>query len=418
MTKRRAFVTGLGIVSPLGLGVRKNWDAALNGQCGIKTIHNTYPDSPIYAAGIIDQSDIETIKEAFHKEAEEEGETRTLFALWAAHEALSDAGLINTVGPELGLSFASGLGINRLEDILLGFQDNAFDYGLYVRMFRDIHRESIMRNNSHRPAALIARKFGLMGRNITSTSACASATQAIGIALRTVQRGEADIMLAGGADSMVNPIGLIFFVLLGAASTVKDTNCCRPFDRRRSGLVMGEGAAFLVIESEESTIKRGSKIYCELAGYGTSMDAYQVTAPEPEGTGAYNSMKRAIDDAGISTSDIDYINAHGTSTKLNDLAETLAIKRLFGDHAKSLRINSTKSLIGHLLAASGAPEAVFTVLSVRDDIVHPTINLTQPDPKCDLDYTANYAIKTTVRTALSNSFGFGGQNATVVFRKV
>jgi 3-oxoacyl-[acyl-carrier-protein] synthase II len=417
MSKKRAFVTGLGIVSPLGLGVSKNWDAALKGHCAIVSIQDLYPESPIYAAGVINQSDRDTISKTFPIEAKNEGEARTLFALWAAQEALTDAMLKDTSGLKVGVSFASGLGINRLEDIVLGYKDNSFDYGHYLKRFTEIHRESIMRNNSHRPAALIARRFGLRGGNITSTSACASATQAIGIALRTVQRGEADIMLAGGADSMINPIGLVFFVLLGAASTNRDANCCRPFDRRRSGLVMGEGAAFLVIESEDSVQRKDAKVYCEIAGYGTSMDAYQVTAPEPEGTGAYYSMKRAIEDAGISTTEIDYINAHGTSTKLNDLAETIAIKRLFAEHAHSLKINSTKSLIGHLLAASGAPEAVFTVLSVRDDIVHPTINLTQPDPRCDLNYTANRAIKTPIRAALSNSFGFGGQNATVVFRK-
>lgn len=218
---------------------------------------------------------------------------------------------------------------------------------------------------------------------------------------------------------MINPVGLIFFVLLGAASVASDdpSSLCRPFDRKRSGLVMGEGAGVAVLEEESHALARGARIYAEVSGYGASMDAYQVTAPHPKGAGAEVSMQRALLDAGMSAEDIDYINAHGTSTKLNDAAETIAIKNVFGDEARNLAISSSKSMIGHLLAASGGPEFAFTVMSVNHDQIHPTINLHNPDPKCDLDYVPNEKRLKTVRAALSNSFGFGGQNASIIVKK-
>jgi 3-oxoacyl-[acyl-carrier-protein] synthase II len=226
-------------------------------------------------------------------------------------------------------------------------------------------------------------------------------------------------MLAGGADSMINPVGLVFFVLLGSAALSKiEPEClCRPFDRKRSGLVMGEGAGMAALEDESHALARGARIYAEVAGYASTMDAWRLTAPHPEGQGAEGSMSRALADAGIGPGEIDYINAHGTSTKLNDLAETIAIKKVFGECANQIAISSSKSLIGHLLAGSGGPEFVFTVLSVAGDKIHPTINLSNPDPKCDLDYVPNVMRQKVVRAALSNSFGFGGQNATIVVRK-
>jgi 3-oxoacyl-[acyl-carrier-protein] synthase II len=261
--------------------------------------------------------------------------------------------------------------------------------------------------------------FGLKGANTTVTSACASATQALGSAYRAVKRGDADLILAGGADSMINPVGLIFFVLLGsvALSKIEPESLCRPFDRKRSGLVMGEGAGMAVLEDESHALARGAKIYAEVAGYASTMDAWRLTAPHPEGQGAEASMERALADSEMTPDQIDYINAHGTSTKLNDLAETIAIKKVFGQYANQVAISSSKSLIGHLLAGSGGPEFVFTALSVARDEIHPTINLTNPDPKCDLDYVPNAMRRKVVRAALSNSFGFGGQNATIVIRK-
>ncbi len=227
------------------------------------------------------------------------------------------------------------------------------------------------------------------------------------------------MIIAGGADSMINPIGLIFFVLLSAAavSSENPAEVCKPFDRKRSGLVMGEGAGIAVLEEESHAVKRGAKIYAEVAGYGSTVDAYKVTAPHPQGLGAGCSMTNALKDANLPADGIDYINAHGTSTKLNDTAETKAIKKVFQKNAYKISINSSKSLIGHLLAASGGPEFAFTVLSVNRDEIHPTINLKNPDPKCDLDYVPNVRRSRTVRAAISNSFGFGGQNASIVIKK-
>lgn len=417
MSKNKAVITGLGIVTCLGLGLQKNWESAINGLNGIKSIQDVFVNSPINVAGKVSDQCIDSIKRDFPEESEQEAELRTLFALCSAKEAINDARLQSSHLKRAEISFSAGLGINRLEDISSFIEGKSFDSTSFFENYRLVHKESIMRNNSHRPSALIAKRFGIGGRNITVTSACASATQSIGLGLRAIKRGETDIVIAGGSDSMINPIGLVFFVLLGAASTSKDINACKPFDSRRSGLVMGEGAAFLVIESEKNALKRGANIYCELAGYGSSIDAHQITAPEPNGKGAIVSMTRAIKDAHAKPDEIDYINAHGTSTKLNDIAETMAIKEVFKEHSNRLKINSSKSIIGHLLSASGAPEAVFTAMSVKNDIIHPTINITSPDPRCDLDYTSNKTVTMKIRCALSNSFGFGGQNTTLLFRK-
>ncbi len=282
-----------------------------------------------------------------------------------------------------------------------------------------MHRESIIRNNASRPARLLSERYHLHGMGATVSTACASATQALGTAFRAIRRGEADLMLAGGADSMINPVGLIFFVLLGSAAVgrMEPQLLCRPFDRKRSGLVMGEGAGIAILEEESHARARGARVYAEVAGYASTMDAYRLTAPHPEGGGAEEAMRRALSDAGMEPAGIDYINAHGTSTKLNDLAETLAVKKVFGDCARRIAVSSSKSLLGHLLAASGGPEFVFTTLSVARDAVHPTINLTNRDPKCDLDYVPGEKRAMRVGAALSNSFGFGGQNASIVIRK-
>ncbi|MBI5676710.1 MAG: beta-ketoacyl-[acyl-carrier-protein] synthase family protein [Nitrospirae bacterium] len=421
--KKRVVITGLGLATPLGLGLEENWQRALAGESGIRHIAYPWADkSLIRAAGELKESDYKRILEEFPEEAEAEGERRTLFALWAAKSALNDAGLLNNDVSikDCGIIFAAGLGINRLEDIQIWTgTDGKFDYEKFGRECSMLHRESAMRNNSSRPSSLIAKRFGLHGPNSTITSACAAATQAIGIGFRTIRRGEADILIAGGADSMINPLGLITFLLLKAAaiSSEPPEEICRPFDRKRAGLVMGEGAGIVVLEEESHAVKRGARIYGELAGYGTSMDAYQVTAPHPDGRGAEQSMRAALKDADLNPDEVDYINAHGTGTKLNDAAETLAIKKVFKDHAYNIPISSSKSMIGHLIAAAGGPEFVYTALSVNRDEIHPTINLTNPDPKFDLDYVPNIKRIKTVRAALSNSFGFGGQNATVVVKK-
>jgi 3-oxoacyl-[acyl-carrier-protein] synthase II len=422
-TGRKVVITGLGLATPLGLEVEDNWQKALSGVSGITRLDLPRTEkSPIQAAGQVKSADWELICREFPIEAESEGERRTLFALWAAKKALADAGMDRRSGSRnpFGVVLASGLGINRLEDIHGWVDRNGkFDSVRFVLECQKIHRESLIRNNSSRAAALIAEKFGLHGINATITTACASATQALGMAYRAIRRGEADLILAGGTDSMLNPVGLIFFVLLGSAAVSRNQPelLCRPFDRKRSGLVMGEGAGIAVLEDESHALKRGAKIYGEVGGYGSSMDAYRLTAPHPDGKGAEESMKRALADADLGPDEIDYINAHGTSTKLNDQAETLAIRRVFGERANGIAVSSSKSLIGHLLAASGGPEFVYTTLSVAHDEIHPTINLNNPDPKCDLDYVPNAKRSKVVRAALSNSFGFGGQNATIIIRK-
>ena len=420
--KKKVVVTGLGLVTSLGLDVEESWRKALAGVSGIHRL--SYPlsqKSPVQAVGEIRASDWQRVEEEFKDEAVE-GERKTLFALWAAKRALEDADLLKDAGlrDRYGVILASGLGINRLEDIhrWIGANRN-FDLIRFGKEVERVQRESIIQNNSNRTAALVSTRFGLRGMNGTVTSACASGTQAVGIGYRAIQRGEADVMAVGGADSMINPIGLVFFVLLGAATTSSEPpeTLCRPFDRKRSGLVMGEGAGLAILEEESHALRRGVKIYAEVVGYGASLDAYQVTAPHPQGRGAEQSMRAAFRDARLGPEEIDYINAHGTSTKLNDIIETVAIKKVFGEYASRVAISSSKSLIGHLLAASGAPEFVFTVLTVARDEIHPTLNLTHPDPKCDLDYVPNEKRTKTVGAALSNSFGFGGQNGSVIVKK-
>lgn len=446
--KRKVVVTGLGLATSLGLDVEENWRKLLAGESGIKKLALPGAEkSPVQAVGEVSEDDWTVIRKAFGEDAEREGERRTLFALWAVRAALKDAGLIgqstehgtqttdqrnikkssgsglrapDSESARCGVVMAAGLGINRLEDIQRWIsKDNTFDVRRFGRELNDIQKESIMRNNSNRPSALVADRFGLYGYNATITTACASASQAIGTGYRVIHRGDADMIVAGGADSMINPVGLVFFVLLSAAAVSSEdpSEICRPFDRKRSGLVMGEGSGVVVLEEESHAIQRGADIYAEIAGYASTMDAFKVTAPHPRGAGAENAMRSALDNAGLDTNDIDYINAHGTSTKLNDSAETIAIKNVFQKNAYTLSINSSKSMIGHLLAASGGPEFVYTVLSVSRNEIHPTLNLKNPDPKCDLDYVPNVMRSRTVRAAISNSFGFGGQNASIVVKK-
>jgi 3-oxoacyl-[acyl-carrier-protein] synthase II len=268
-------------------------------------------------------------------------------------------------------------------------------------------------------AAHISILHGAQGPNNTIVTACSASTQAIGEAMRIVERGDAEVMLAGGADSRIDPLSLVAYTLLGALSPSRrpPEQVSRPFDRDRDGFVLGEGGACLVLEAEEHARARGATIYAECAGYGSAFDAFAVTQPEPEGRGAVQSMREALKDARLQPDEIDYISAHGTSTVLNDLAETVAVKTVFGARAPKVPMSSIKSMIGHLIGAAGALEALVSVLAIRDGIVPPTINYESPDPQCDLDYVPNAAREMRVRTVLSNSFGFGGQNASLVLRE-
>jgi len=423
MKGRRVVITGLGLATCLGLSVEDNWKRVLRGISGIRDItHDFARRSPIRAAGVIGDDDWRAIEREFAAEVDRGEERKALLALWAATRAFEDCSLDRppAESQRYGIALASEIGEARLEDIARWVgADGRFDMTSFRREVHDLHRSSLMRHPSHRATALIARRFGLRGITATITAACASATQAIGMGFHAIRRGEADVVMVGGASAMIHPVGLIFFVLVNAASTSADNpaTLCRPFDRRRSGLVMAEGAGFAVLEEESHALRRNARIYAEIAGYGSSLDAYQLTRPHPEGRGAQQSMCAALRDADMGIEDIDYINAHGTGTKLNDVVETIAIKKVFGERAYRIPISSSKSMIGHTLAASGAPEFVYTVLTVKKDEIHPTINLGQPDPKCDLDYVPGRKRMQKVRAALSNSFGFGGQNASVIVRK-
>jgi 3-oxoacyl-[acyl-carrier-protein] synthase II len=420
---RKVVVTGLGLVTPLGRDVESNWNQLINGVSGIRRL--SLPQSArsqVQAVGEVSAEDWEVIQRSFGDLVTSEGERRTSFALWAAGQAWKDAGLERQAldRHRCGVVLAAGLGIDNLEDLQRWTDtEGRFDYGRFARQAQQVSVDSLMRNPSNRPTTLIARHLGLGGLNATITSACASATQSLGVAFHTIRRGDADVLLAGGADSMINPVGLVFFVLLSAAavSPGPPEQLCRPFDRKRSGLVMGEGAGLAVLEEATHARRRGARIYAEVVGYGSSLDAFRLAAPHPEGRGAVRCMTAALRDAGLQPEDIDYINAHATGTKLNDLAETLAIKAVFGTRAHQVAVSSSKSMIGHLLAAAGGPEFIYTVLSVQRDQIHPTINLSHPDPKCDLDYVSEGKREATVRAALSNSFGFGGQNASIVVKK-
>jgi 3-oxoacyl-[acyl-carrier-protein] synthase II len=410
------------MVTPLGIRLEEIWERLLAGASGVTPVHLFDAEGlPVAGAGQVSDDDWSEIRARFPDEAGAQGERRTLFALAAAEAALEDAKLLRgPVDPwRAGVSLAAGVGLCRLEDIARWTAEGRFDQTAFARGLGRLHPASPIRNPADRATALLAHRFALRGPSVTITSACAAATQAIGLAFRRIRRGEVDVVLAGGADSMVSELGIIAFCLLGAASTVPGPpgDLARPFDRKRSGLVVGEGAGIAVLEEEGHARGRGARIYAEVVGYGASIDAFRVTAPHPDGRGATQAMRAALLDAGMTPDQCDYVNAHGTGTKLNDPAETAAIKAVFQEHARRIAVSSTKSMIGHLIAAAGGPEFAATVLTVERDEIHPTRNLATPDPKCDLDYVANRARRATVRAALSNSFGFGGQNASIVVRK-
>ncbi len=416
-------ITGMGMVTSLGADLETSWERALAGESGVRPIASFETKTlPIAGAGEVPEEEMSALRERLPEEFAGEEERRILFALDAAQSALADAGLApgDAEPSRSGVVMGTGLSTYRLEDVVAwSSREEGFDAARFAREIDRTHPEGYFRNSPERATSLISKMSRFAGPMATLTSACAAAAQAIGTGMRMIRRGEADAVLCGGADSMIHPVGMAIFLLLGAATTADapPETLCRPFDRRRSGLVVGEGAGVLLLESAEHAEKRGARIHARLCGYGTSMDAYQVTAPDPSGRGAVRSMREALRDAGLAPSEVAYVNAHGTGTKLNDTAETKAIKEVFGDSAEDLTVSSSKSLIGHLIGACGGPELIFTALSVSRDVVHPTRNLENPDPKCDLNYVPEGARKMAVPAAISNSFGFGGQNATLVVRK-
>ncbi len=409
---RRVVVTGLGITSPLGTGLEKNWDALTSGRSGIGPItHFDTTDFPVKFAGEIRDLPLDDF---IDKKEARKMDLFIHYALAAATMAIADSGLeINDDNAErVGVVVGSGMG--GLPSI------ERYHSALIEGGYRKISPFFIPMSIINLAAGQISIKHGAKGPNIAPVSACATGTHAIGDAFRMIQRGDADAVISGGAESTVCSLGIGGFSVMKALSTRNDdpTAASRPFDKNRDGFVMGEGSGIVVLEEYESAKKRGARIYGEVLGYGLTADAYHLTAPSPGGEGAARCMQMALDTAGLNPEDVDYINAHGTSTPFNDLYETMAIKSVFGDHARKLMISSTKSMTGHLLGAAGGVEAIFTLLAITHGVVPPTINYTEPDPECDLDYVPNHARQADVKVALSNSLGFGGTNATILFRKV
>ncbi len=411
MQKKRVVITGMGVVSPVGSNVEKFWKALLAGQSGIRPV--THFDASAFDSRINgDVIDYDPLAHFNSKDARNLSRFIQLGVV-AANEALAQAKLdIRQMNPyRAAVVVGSGIGsIYSAEE----------EYDKYLEKGPGrISPFFITRMIINEAAGQISINSGAMGPCFAIATACATANNSIGEAMRMIQAGEVDVAIAGGTESATSKLGLGGFCALKALSKHNDNpqKASRPFDLNRDGFVMGEGAGIVIIESLEFAKSRGANILAELAGYGRTADAYHITAPHEEGLGAIKAMEFALQDAGLKPEDIHYINAHGTSTKLNDQIETLAIKKVFGDHAKKIPVSSTKSMTGHLLGAAGGIELVACIMSIRDQIVHPTINQETPDPACDLDYVPNVARKLKVSAALSNSLGFGGHNATLIVKK-
>jgi len=408
---KRVVITGLGIISPVGTGLEKFWTSMTTGVSGIRRI--TRFDPANYNTKIAGEvTDFEPTRYMDKKEARRM-DRFTQFAVAASGMAVEDASLNleHEDRDRIGVILGSGIGgIETLEE-----QAKV----LFEKGPGRVSPVFVPMMIGNMGAGQVAIKYCLRGPNTTTVSACASSSNAIGDAFKMLQYGRADVMITGGAEATVTPLAMAGFIQMKSMSTRNEEpeKASRPFDLGRDGFVIGEGSAILVLETLEHAQKRGARIYAEIVGYGSTCDAYHMTAPDPEGHGAANSMKEALEDAGIDPSEVDYINAHATATPLGDKAETLAIKNVFGAHAANVAISSTKSMTGHLLGASGGLEAMVCILAIYYGIIPPTINYEQPDPDCDLDYVPNVARKAVVDVALSNSFGFGGHNATLVFKK-
>ena len=405
---RRVVITGLGTVNPLGNDVASTWEAARAGRSGIDPI--TLFDATDYDTRIAGEvKAFDPVARFGRKEARRMARL-TQLALTAAGDALADARLDGATIPagRAGVIVGSGMGaldpIHEAADTLRDRGPRKLSPFFVPMMLADT------------PAAMISIVHGLTGPNLAVYSACASSNNALGEAAATIRRGAADVMLAGGSEACILPLALAGFGVMGAISTRNDEpqRASRPFDAGRNGFVVAEGAAMLALEERERALARGATIYGEFLGYGSSADAYHITMPSEVGEGAVESMRAALADAGLTPDDIDYINAHGTSTPLNDRSETAAIKRLFGERAYQVPVSSTKSMTGHLLGACGALEAIFCLMALRDGVIPPTINYETPDPDCDLDYVPNQARPADLRIAMSNAFGLGGHNTTII----
>jgi 3-oxoacyl-[acyl-carrier-protein] synthase II len=409
---RRVVVTGLGLVTPLGSGVAKNWEALTAGRSGIKPI-DRFPNVESFAsriAGLVTDFRAEDYIEA--KEIKKM-DRFIHYAMGAAAMAMEDSGL--QIDPQFAESVGVIVGVGMCGlDTLETTKEALLSGGP-----RKISPFFIPKVISNLAPGHIAIRYGAKGINWTPTSACASGTHALGEAFHLIRRGLQDAVIAGGAEAAVTPLGVGGFAAMKALSTRNDDpeRASRPFDKDRDGFVIGEGSGILILEECERTLRRGATIYAEVIGYGTNGDAHHMTAPAPDGEGAARCMRLALKDAGIAPDAIDYINAHGTSTEYNDANESKAIKTVFAEHAGRLAVSSTKSMTGHLLGAAGAVEGVYSTLALHHGVIPPTINYETPDPTCDLDYVPNRARKADIKVALSNSFGFGGTNACIIFRR-
>jgi 3-oxoacyl-[acyl-carrier-protein] synthase II len=424
---RRVVVTGMGMVTPLGPDLESIWSALRAGTSGVGTIGlfdaRTFPTR---IAAEVKDFRLSDYLEDSSRWAEHSRNTQ--FALAAAKMAMKDSGLEETK-PDLnrnrfGVYLGSGEGQQDfprfVKLVYHATHDGRVDTAEFTRMgIKELHAIREAEQEPGTPSGHLASVFGARGPNSNCLTACAASSQAIGEAFELIRRGSADVILSGGTHSMIHPFGVTGFILLTALSTRNDepTRASRPFDRDRDGFILGEGAGMLVLEELEHAKSRGARIYGEIVGYGSTADAFRITDSHDEGRGAIACLKEALADARLDPADIDYINAHGTSTAVNDSIETLAIKRTFGDYAYQVPISSTKSMMGHLIAAAGSVEAIVCLLTMRDGVLPPTINLDNPDPECDLDYIPHTAREKTVDVALSNSFGFGGQNITLILQR-
>ncbi len=410
MQGRRVVITGTGVVSPVGLNTKTFWNALVQGQSGIAPLENIDLNGQEVSVGA-QVKGFDPLRYMDRKEARRMDHF-TQFALAAADEAMKMSGLdIQAMDPyRVGTIVGSGVG---------GLETLETEYAkLYSGGAARISPLFIPMMISNMAAGKISMIYGAKGANFSVVTACATATHAIGEAFRSIKYGHLDACIAGGAEAPITRIALAGFNNMTALTKEKDpSQASVPFDARRSGFVIGEGGAVVILESLETAQARGANIIAELVGYGATADAYHITSPDPEGEGAAMSMKLAMQEAGIEPAMVDYINAHGTSTPLNDKYETIAIKKAMGDAARTVAISSTKSMTGHLLGAAGAVEAIASALATRDDIIPPTIGYREPDPDCDLDYVPNQARKATVRYVLSNSLGFGGHNGTLCIKK-
>lgn len=407
---RRVVVTGLGAITPIGNNVDEFWSSIKAKKVGIAPI--TYFDTTEYKAKLAAEVKDFDAKQYMDPKAAKRMEQFCQFAVVAAKEALEDAGIdmekedTFRVGASVGSGIGSLQSIEREHKKLLEKGPGRVNPLLVPLMI------------SNMAAGNVSIQFGLKGKCINVVTACATGTHSIGEAFRAIQYGEADVMVAGGTEASITPIGIAGFTALTALNTTEDPlRASIPFDKERGGFVMGEGAGIVVLESLEHAQARGAKIYAEIAGYGATCDAYHITSPAEDGSGAAKAMEVAIADAGLTPNDVDYVNAHGTSTHHNDLFETKAIKTALGDHAKEVKISSTKSMIGHLLGAAGGVEFIACVKSIEDGYVHATVGLEVDDPECDLDYVKGDGVEMEVNCAISNSLGFGGHNATLLVKK-